>query len=65
MLLHQVIDLAEADAVLARARAPAGKSVVDDVVDELARGRERVGGHLDGDMEVAVARVAEDAGVQA
>ena len=44
VLLHEGVDLAEADAVLARARAAAREGVVDDVVHELlGRARPRPG----------------------
>ena len=65
VLLHEGVDLAEADAVLARAGAAAREGVVDDVVHELLGRLDRAGLHLHGDVEVAVAGVAEDAGIEA
>src|SRR6187455_824428 len=65
VLLHQRVDLAEPDAVLAGARATASEGVVDDVVHELLGRVDRSGLHLHGNVEIAVARVAEDAGIEA
>ncbi len=66
MLLLEGADLAEADAVLAGAGAAARERVVDDVVDELLRPRQLGGvvGDLDGDVDVAVAGMPDDARMQ-
>ena len=64
MLPLERADLAETDAVLARARPSARQGVVDDVAHELLRGGDAVGGELHGDVEVAVTGVAEDPGFE-
>ena len=61
-------ELAQADAVLARARAAARERVDDEALDELVGARELgrvVGVELEADVDVAVAGVAEDGGVEA